>query len=56
MELDKIIAKIQMVPDNGNKLNITKINQVFNQASEGIQLEVNIDYNNYIQATEKIKI
>ncbi len=39
-----------------SKLNIIKVNQALDQATEGIQIEVNTDYNNYLQATEKINI
>ncbi len=39
-----------------SKLNIIRVNQVLDQATEGIQLEVNADYNNYLQASEKINI
>ena len=35
-------------------LSISKINNAFEQAKEGIQLEVNADYNNYKQAKQKI--
>ena len=41
---------------NESKLNVIRINQVLDQATEGIQLEVNADYNNYLQAIEKINI
>ena len=39
-----------------SKLNITKVNQAVDLVTEGIQMEVNADYNNYLQSTEKIKI
>ena len=35
-------------------LSISKINNAFEQAKEGIQLEVNANYNNYLQAKQKI--
>ena len=35
-------------------LSILRINNAFEQAKEGIQLEVNADYNNYKQAKQKI--
>lgn len=33
---------------------ISKLNKVYEQAKEGIMLEVNADYNNYLQAKQKI--
>ena len=35
-------------------LSVSRINNAFEQAKEGIQLEVNADYNNYKQAKQKI--
>lgn len=35
-------------------LSVSKINTAFEQAKEGIQLEVNANYNNYLQAKQKI--
>jgi outer membrane protein len=37
-------------------LAIAKMNSVIDQATEGIQIEVNTDYNNYLQAKQKIQI
>ena len=37
-----------------NILSISKLNTAYEQAKEGIQLEVNADYNNYLQAKQKI--
>lgn len=39
-----------------SKLAISKINSAIDQAKEGIQIEVNTDYNNYLQAKRKIEI
>ncbi len=39
-----------------SKLAISKINSAIAQAKEGIQIEVNTDYNNYLQAKRKIEI
>ncbi len=38
-----------------SKLGLSKINTVFEQAEEGIKIEVNTDFNNYLQTKEKIK-
>ena len=35
-------------------LSISKLNTAYEQAKEGVQLEVNADYNNYLQAKQKI--
>ena len=37
-----------------NILSISKLNTAYEQVKEGIQLEVNADYNNYLQAKQKI--
>jgi outer membrane protein len=38
-----------------SKLGLSKINTVFEQAEEGIKIEVNTDFNNYLQTKEKIR-
>jgi outer membrane protein len=37
-------------------LAISKLNSAFEQAKEGITLEVNTDYNNFLQAKQKIQL
>ncbi len=39
-----------------SNLSFQKMNQVIEQAKEGIQLEVNADYTNYLQAKQKIQL
>jgi len=39
-----------------SKLSLDRVNTVIEQAKEGIQIEVNTDYNNYLQAKNKIKL
>ncbi len=41
---------------NESKLVINSVKQALDQTIEGIQIEVNTNYNNYLQAIEKIKI
>ncbi|MBC8033249.1 MAG: TolC family protein [Chitinophagaceae bacterium] len=39
-----------------SKLSIENMSSIMEQATEGIQIEVNEDYNNYLQARQKIEI